>query len=197
MIIGLTGGSGAGKTEIARIFAANSYEIIDYDKLTREIYTPNSACLADIRAHFGDEVFENDGSLKRKALGAIVFGDRDKLALLNSIVYKYLLAYTAEKISNSAGKRLVLDAPTLFEAGLNRKCDVIIGVISEKNKRIDRISLRDSLSRRDAENRINSQKSDGFYRENCDYIIVNSGDMENLHREAMTVLRSIENKGKI
>lgn len=197
MIIGLTGGSGTGKTEIARIFAANAYEIIDYDKLTHEIYTPGSSCLEDIRARFGDELIKADGELDRKALGAIVFSDKEALEALNSIVYKYLLAHTADMIDNSRDKRLLLDAPTLFEAGLDGKCDVIIGVIADRELRLERICARDKIEREAAQNRINSQKDDEFYRENCDYIIDNSGDLDSLHRKVMTVLRSIDNEARI
>lgn len=194
MIIGLTGGSGTGKTEVARIFSQNSYEVIDYDLITHEVYTPGSDCLADIRERFGDEVFLSDGSLDRRALGAIVFADKDALCSLNSIVYKYLLAYTADIIDNSKGKKLLLDAPTLFEAGLDKKCDKIIGVIAPKELRQNRIIERDGIDAKTAQNRINSQKTDEFYKENCDYIIENSADLETLRTKVMTVLRSIDNE---
>lgn len=194
MIIGLTGGSGTGKTEVARIFSQNSYEVIDYDLVTHEVYTPGSDCLAKIRERFGGEVFLSDGSLDRRALGAIVFADKGALCSLNSIVYKYILAYTADIIENSKGKKLLLDAPTLFEAGLDKKCDIIIGVIAPKGQRQKRIIERDGIDAQTAQNRINSQKTDEFYKENCDYIIENSADLETLRTKVMTVLRSIDNE---
>ncbi len=197
MVIGLTGGSGTGKTEIARLFKKEGYEVIDYDRLTHEIYTPGSDCLDEIRERFGDEVFLKDGTLDRKALGAIVFSDKTALDSLNSIVYKYLTAYTADRIDNAGNKKLLLDAPTLFEAGLQEKCDKIIGVIAERELRAERICKRDGLSYEAAQNRISSQRSDDFYMEHCDYIIDNSGDLDKLYRMAMTVLRSIDNEAKI
>lgn len=192
MIIGLTGGTGTGKTSISRYFAKAGFEIIDYDKVTREVYAKGSDCLIEIVSAFGSGILESDGSLNRKALGAIVFADKNALELLNKTVYKYILAYTDETIKNAGDKKLLLDAPTLFEAGLHEKCDSVVGVIADKNLRLERIMLRDGLDLSGAQNRINSQKSDEFYKENCDYIIENNGVLADMEKQVSEILKNIE-----
>ena len=177
MIIGLTGGTGTGKSLISGFFAQNGFEVIDYDMVTREIYTPGSECLGEITKAFGSDVLNDDGSLNRKLLGSIVFADSHKLELLNKTVYKYILAATDEKIKNSHDKKLLLDAPTLFDAGLNEKCDYVVGVTADKKLRLKRVVERDGIDEEHARNRIASQKEDSFFKENCDFIIENNGDI--------------------
>lgn len=191
MIVGLTGGTGTGKTSVARVFYENGFEVIDYDKITREIYIKGSSCLNELAENFGKEILTPDGELNRKKLGSIVFASKEKLEILNNIVYKYILAHTKEKIEEAADKKLLLDAPTLFEAGLDGECDYIVGVIADKEKRLERICQRDGLNKEDAQNRINSQKKDEFYIENCDFLIKNNGSEEMLFYEAQKIIRSI------
>jgi len=162
MIIGLTGGTGVGKSKASQFFSKWGFEVIDYDKITYEIYTPESQCMKEIKSEFGNKILNKDQSLNRKALGDIVFADKDALKKLNNIVYKYILAYTKDKIDNSNGKKLLLDAPTLFEAALNEKCDFVVGIIADKELRLKRIMERDGIDEKTALNRINSQKDDDF-----------------------------------
>ncbi len=191
MIVGLTGGTGTGKTSVARVFYENGFEVIDYDKITREIYIKGSSCLNELAENFGKEILTPDGELNRKKLGSIVFASKEKLEILNNIVYKYIVAHTKKKIEEAADKKLLLDAPTLFEAGLHKECDYVVGVIADKEKRLERICQRDGLNKEDAQNRINSQKKDEFYIENCDFLIKNNGSEEMLFNEAQKIIRSI------
>lgn len=194
MIIGLTGGTGTGKTSVSRYFESAGYDVIDYDLITREIYKKGSACLKEIAEHFGSEILTSDGELDRRALGAIVFSDKKSLEKLNSIVYKYIIEYTADIIENSKDKKLLLDAPTLFEAGLQNKCDKLIGVIAPKELRVERVMQRDNLERERVIDRINSQKDDDFYIKNCDYIINNNGSVSYMEAQASDIIREIENE---
>lgn len=191
MIIGLTGGTGTGKTSVSRYFESAGFKVIDYDKVTREVYAPKSDCLLEIAAYFGDGVLFADGSLNRRKLGEIVFADRESLEKLNSIVYKYIINYTEDIIENSKERKLLLDAPTLFEAGLHKKCDKLIGVIAPKDLRIERVMQRDNLERERVIDRINSQKSDEFYIENCDYIINNSGNIKELEEQTLKIIKEL------
>jgi len=192
MVIGLTGGTGTGKSLISEFFAQNGFEVIDYDKVTREVYAPGSECLEEITKAFGKDILNADGTLNRRMLGSIVFSDSEKLALLNKTVYKYILASTDEKINNSKDKKLLLDAPTLFDAGLEEKCDYVVGVIADKDLRLKRIMARDGIDSVHAQNRINSQKSDEFFRENCDFIIENNADKNNVCTCVNNILKSIK-----
>ncbi len=191
MIVGLTGGTGTGKTLISEYFKDFGFEVIDYDKITREIYLKGSDCLNEIVCAFGEDILTNEGELERRKLGSIVFASKEKLDILNNIVYKYILEKTKNQIEEAKDKKLLLDAPTLFEAGLEKECDYVVGVIADKNLRLQRICQRDGLDREDAENRISSQKNDEFFRQNCHFIIENSGNLEELKIKTEKIIRSI------
>ena len=194
MVIGRTGGTGTGKTSVSKIFENAGYEVINYDLVTRTIYSKGSDCLKEVVNAFGTGILTDSGELDRRKLGEVVLSNRKSLDILNKIVYKYIVSLTDHKIENAKGKKLLLDAPTLFESGLNEKCDLIVGVIAQKDIRVQRVCLRDSLSPQRVEERISSQKSDGFYRENCDFIIENNGTTEELNIQAQKILQAIDNK---
>ena len=191
MIIGLTGGTGTGKTTISRFFAEAGFEIIDYDKVTCEVYTKGSACLNEITDTFGTDILDSCGNLNRRALGEIVFADKTLLDTLNKIVYKYILDYTKDTIANSKDGRLLLDAPTLFESGLNTECDLIIGVVAKNDLKVERVTQRDHLEAARVKDRINSQKPDEFFAENCDYMIVNNGSLSDLEAQVKEVIKKL------
>ena len=94
MIIGLTGGSGCGKSCGARVFAKAGFVVLDFDKIAREVCSAGSECLEEIKIHFGNEIILPDGSLNRQALGAIVFADEKLLSILTKITHKYILKET-------------------------------------------------------------------------------------------------------
>lgn len=194
MVIGLTGGTGTGKTSVSKVFEDAGYEVINYDLVTRTIYSKGSDCLSEVVNAFGTDILTGSGELDRRKLGEVVFSNRKSLDILNKIVYKYIVSLTAHKIDGAKGKKLLLDAPTLFESGLNAKCDLIVGVIAQKDIRVQRVCLRDSLSPQRVEERISSQKSDDFYRDNCDFVIENNGSIEELNLQTQKILEAINSK---
>lgn len=191
MIVGLTGGTGTGKTLISEYFKEFGFEVIDYDKITREIYVKGSDCLNELVCAFGEDILTENGELERRKLGSIVFASKEKLDILNGIVYKYILDRTKKQIEEAKDKKLLLDAPTLFEAGLEKECDYVVGVIADKDIRLQRVCQRDGLDRESAQNRILSQKDDEFYRQNCHYLIENSGNLKELKIKTERIIRSI------
>ena len=132
-----------------------------------------------------------DEKLINPELAKIVFASKEKLDILNNIVYKYILEKTKKQIEEAKDKKLLLDAPTLFEAGLEKECDYVVGVIADKNLRLQRICQRDGLDRENAQNRISSQRNDEFFRQNCHFIIENSGNLEELKIKTEKIIRSI------
>ena len=192
-IMGITGPSGAGKGALADILSSLGMQIIDADHVYHEVITPPSDCLAELAQAFGDKILRADGTLDRKALASIVFGEknRDKLLLLNKISHKYV----AEKIKSEIcdfkerGERLcVIDAPLLIEAGLCDICDLTVAVLANKKIRLERISKRDGITYDAAEARISSQKDDEFYISNTDFVIYNDSDVEKMRTEIVKIL---------
>ena len=180
MIIGLTGGSGTGKSTACRFFEDKGFFIIDCDVLAREVCLPGERCLEEIADSFGDEVIADDGSLKRQTLAQIVFSSPDKLKLLNSITHKHIIQRIYNIIEEKRRKNIVIDAPLLFEAGLETVCSCVIGVLADESKRLDRICKRDLISASLAKKRISSQHSDGFYEDKCDFVVYNNDTGEEL-----------------
>ncbi len=178
MIIGLTGGSGTGKSTACEYFKENGFVIIDSDKIAREVTSKGEKCLEEIRLSFGNGVIDAEGNLIRPHLAKIVFNDPEKLKLLNCITFKYIVGRNKEIIDENPQKNIVLDAPLLFEAGLDSLCTETIGVLSTRENRIARIMERDSVSKEVAVSRISSQPDDEFYISRSDYILCNNGKKE-------------------
>jgi len=176
MVLGLTGGSGTGKSTACEYFKNKGFLVVDSDKIAREVCSKGERCLEEIRLAFGDGVIDEEGNLKRKELGNIVFADSEKLKLLNDITHKYIVERNVNIIEENRNKNIVLDAPLLFEAGLGDICTKKICVLSERKKRIERIMKRDGLSADAAIARISSQPDDEFYISRCDYVVYNNSD---------------------
>ena len=129
-----------------------------------------------MRKAFGDGILNSSGELDRRALADIVFSDGEKLALLNSIAHAYIseeILLRLEELERNGVKVAVLDAPQLFEAGLNSRCDVTAAIIAPEEGRIERVCARDGVSRDEAKKRISMQHSDDFFEKNCDYTLKN------------------------
>lgn len=186
-IVGVTGGSGAGKTVATKALASLGAEILDADVLAREVVMPGMPALYEIEKEW-DGVVE-EGVLDRRALAKIVFNDENELHKLNAITHKYIIDEINKRIKNSDAPIVVIDAIALFESGLFNMCDVTICVIADKNKRLERIMKRDNLTRLAAEERINAQKSDSFYIENADFTIYNNGNLAATEEEIGRIIK--------
>lgn len=196
VIIGLTGGSGVGKGEACAVFKALGCGIIDADASYRELCVTCKPMLAEITASFGDVLNEN-GALNRKKLGAVVFSDPQKLALLNRITHPYIRASARQQFGNFSALGVpacIYDAPTLFEADADALCDVTVAVLADRNLRITRICARDKIDESYASLRIDAQKSDDWYKAHCDYVITNNADLRSLEKQVREVFQKIINK---
>jgi len=183
-IIGITGGSGAGKGEVCRILARGGVEIIDTDSLShRTIMRGETSAYDDVLFKFGYEILGNNLEIDRKKLGAIVFSDKEQLAVLSKIVHKYVRAQCEEIVRQSTSKTIAIDAPALVEANMQDMCDTVIGIFSNRNLRIDRIVARDGIGRDDAQKRIDSQMPDAILRGHVDIIVINNGTLQELEEK--------------
>lgn len=194
MIIGLTGGSGTGKSSAARYIEQKGFLTVDFDRISREITQKDTPCLKEIVKIFSEEVLNEDKTLNRRRLGEIVFSDSEKLAILNSITHRYILKESERIVRENSRCNFLFDAPLLFEAGLEKQCDYVISVLADKETRICRIVARDSISRETAENRINSQHNDEYYMTKSDFCVMNNGSIEELQQQLDDIFRRIVNE---
>lgn len=171
LIVGLTGGTGAGKTSALAALRDLGGTVLDCDAVYHEMLRADPALRGAIQAAFGP-VFCPDGSLDRQKLGTLVFSDHAALDRLNAIVYEYL---PPELLHRAQGHTLVgLDAINLMESGLGQLCACTVAVLAPAEDRVRRIMARDGISEDYARLRISAQQPDAFYRERCSHILENN-----------------------
>ena len=191
-VIGLTGQTGSGKTTVCRIFLQNGFAVIDCDSTAREVASTGSECCRRLSEIFPDW-FDEKCTLDRKKLGTLVFSDKKKLVKLNNIIFPYIIKNIEKKISMLSDRDfIILDAPTLFEAGADKLCSIIVSVTADENIRLERIIRRDNLTPKQAADRIKSQYSEEFFREHSDYVIINNKDEKDAYIQTQMVINSIK-----
>lgn len=194
-VIGLTGQTGAGKSTVRKLLKAKGAAVIDADFVAHEVADNNLSCLTDIVEHFSCMVLDEKGKLNRRALGRIVFSDRKKLALLNKIMFPYIVSTIKGQVTayEQAGAQIiVIDGATLIESGCAKMCSVLVSVTADEETRLTRIIHRDGISKRDAVRRVSAQNPEEFYIKASDYVIKNNGTPGDLERAAEKVLDEIE-----
>ena len=192
-VIGITGGSGAGKTAICNLLKEQGASIIDADKIARKIVEIGQPALQDIENAFGKEILLDSGHLNRKKLGSIVFTDKERLKLLNEITHPRIIAEIERSLDEMQQRQktlVVVDAPLLFETALNQLVGEIWVVVAPLEMRIQRIMERDKLSREEAKLRISSQKDPKDYLLLADVVIENDGDLQKIEKQIVQYLQS-------
>ena len=193
-VIGLTGGSGAGKGAADRIFAKYGIPFIDADEIYHGILAKGGACTAELAAAFGKNILDGSGLVDRKALAKHVFGNENTPALLhtlNTITHKYVMSEIKDLLQGhaSAGARAcVIDAPLLFEANAHLACDLVVAILADKKTRVARIVARDGIDEVRAMQRVAAQKDDSFYRKHCDFVLENNGSEADLEAQIKNLL---------
>lgn len=189
-IVGLTGPTGAGKSTAVKVAKELGFFCIDADKVARKATEKGSPLLPLLMSEFGD-ILNADGSLNRTKLAEVGFSDKSKTEALNKIMLPYIVSLIENIIIKSDSRLILLDAPTLFEAGADKICNKTVGVLADRQKRKKRILLRDNITDELAEKRINAGKQDSFYTENCDFIIYNNSTEQNFLGKATTIFESL------
>ena len=195
-ILGLTGGSGTGKSAACTAFARLGCGVIDADATYRTLCDTCELMLKEIQNVFGD-VFSTNGKLDRKKLGAIVFADAQKLQQLNAITHPYIRQAARDEFAAYSKRGCLLciyDAPVLFEGQMETLCDKTCAVLAARNTRIARIVARDAITEEYAALRIDAQKDDAFYRERCDYVVQNDADLDTLYTQVRKIYEDMVRK---
>ncbi|MET9967181.1 dephospho-CoA kinase [Streptomyces sp. NPDC006356] len=186
--VGLTGGIGAGKSEVSRLLVEHGAVLIDADRIAREVVAPGTAGLAAVVEAFGEDVLAADGSLDRPKLGSIVFADPDRLAVLNSIVHPLVGARSRELEEAAARDAVVVhDVPLLTENGLAPLYDVVVVVDAGPETQLDRLVRLRGMSEEDARARMAAQATREQRREIADIVIDNDVPLEELQRRVKDV----------
>ena len=180
-VIGLTGQTGAGKSVVRTFLEEKGIPCVDCDLVAREVTAVDSPALMALCEVFSTDILTPEKALDRKKLGSIVFSDKEKLNLLNKTIFPFIIDEIKRKISECEGV-VVLDAPTLFESGCDKLCSLKIAIVADQDVRLERIVSRDGISKEDAKKRIDSQLSEEFFRENCDVVVENNGDINLLEK---------------
>lgn len=195
-ILGLTGGSGTGKSAACTAFARLGCGVIDADATYRTLCDTCEPMLKEIQNVFGDVFFTN-GKLDRKKLGTIVFADAQKLQQLNAITHPYIRQAARDAFAAYSKRGCLLciyDAPVLFEGQMETLCDKTCAVLAARNTRIARIVARDAITEEYAALRIDAQKDDAFYRERCDYVVQNDADLDTLYTQVRKIYEDMVRK---
>lgn len=192
MIIGITGSSGAGKSTVCEILKKEyNAQIIDADKISKQLSKKGTIYLEEIVEKFGKEILLENGELDRKKLAEIIYSSNEKREILNNCTLKHIkekIKQEVKKLKNNK-KIIAIDAPLLFEAKLDEICEFVIAVISDNFEvQIERITKRDGITEEQAMARLKAQKPNDFYTQKSRYAIVNNGKIEEIEKQIMSLL---------
>lgn len=190
-VIGITGATGAGKSVVSAELEKRGAEIIDADKIAREVSMRGGAAFDELVEEFGKEILREDGEIDRKRLGGIVFSDSARLARLNEITHRYIYAEIAKRIEDCRADFAVLDVPLLFEEGSPLKCDLTVAVTAPSDVREARIMCRDGIDRESARLRMKNQMSDSEYAAKADLVLSNDGGIERAAFLAEKIIKNL------
>lgn len=188
IIVGLTGPTGAGKSSAASLCEKLGIKHIDCDIIARKATEKGEKGLLAVVRVFGEDILNNDGTLNRKALAEKAFKDVESTELLNETLLPIIKDMVLSEIDCD---RVLLDAPTLFESGIDEICHKTVAVLSDKETRLKRILARDNITTEQALLRINAGKTDEFYKEKCDFVIYNNKDENTFDSSFLNLLKEI------
>lgn len=186
--VGLTGPTGAGKSAASAAALKMGIKVIDCDRVAREAVKKGSKGLCALISVFGDDILLSDGQLNRARLAERAFSSDENTALLNKTILPFISELVRQQMDCD---KILLDAPTLFESGLDSVCDCTIAVLADEKVRLKRIIARDNLTLNEAKRRISAGKSDNFFIKNADYVIYNNADGKEFINEAEALFKKI------
>ncbi|MCA9834674.1 MAG: dephospho-CoA kinase [Thermomicrobiales bacterium] len=182
-ILGITGNIATGKSTVVKMLVSRGAHHIDADKVYHELVAPGEPLLQTLVDHFGEGILAEDGSLDRKALGAIVFSDPAKLAELDALTHPAVIAESDRRAFKVEHGIVILDAVKLIESGHADVCDAVWLVTAPEATQVDRLVARNNISPEEARRRIDAQPPLAPKRSRADLEIVNDGSLDDLRKQ--------------
>jgi len=197
-VIGLTGGFAVGKSAVASMFVDLGAKLVDLDLIARQVVEPGAKGLDMVVKEFGERVLSKDGTLNRNALGDIVFNDPNRRLKLESILHPLIIDLALKKVDEITERApdavIIVDAALLFESGMDDKMDGSILVTCSEEKQIERGMKRNGLTADQVKRRVASQWTAGRKAKLADWVIDNSGSVENTRLQTTRIWDEISNK---
>ncbi|HHU18783.1 MAG TPA: dephospho-CoA kinase [Bacilli bacterium] len=190
-IVGLTGSIATGKSTVAALFAREEIPIVDADLIARQVIEPGQRAYDQVVQAFGHEILAHDQSINRAKLGQMIFNDQKKRAQLNQIVHPVIieqLIKDRDRLIKAGHPLIVLDIPLLYELDLVHLVDRVVVVYSTVENQLARLMVRDQLSEREAQQRIDTQISIDEKKQRADYIIDNNGSKQQTETQFQQLL---------
>ena len=189
VVVGLTGSFGSGKTTVARLFKSAGARIIDADSIAHRVIKPSTRIYKKIINAFGKNILNKDRTINRHKLAKLVFNNKDLLERLNKIMHPEIIRIIKAKLKAAPAGIIVLDAPLLIEKGLEKIVDKLIVVTITRERQIERIRQKTDLKRQEILKRINAQIPLSRKARLADFIIDNSGTIEETKKQVMAIRR--------
>lgn len=194
LLVGITGGIGAGKSLLSRYFSKAGYPVLSADEIAREITQPGSAAIEEIRSAFGEDAILPDGSIHRAFIRSEITKDPSLRAKLDGITHpkiQTLSKQRADEFFQNGSSIVFYEAPLLFEAKSDRNMDKVICVHAPDSVRIQRVIARDKVSKADAEKLLRSQMPQDEKMKKSDFLVENSASEAQLEKNAEAVLQEL------
>ena len=193
-LIGLTGPTGAGKSTVASLFEQKGVPVIDCDRIARQVVEKGTPGLAALCREFGEDILNADQTLNRSRLAQKAFSSPQGSIRLNEITHPLItdeILRILKRLEEKGHLAALLDAPLLFEAGLEKICDTTIAVLAAKEERLKRILLRDGITKEAALLRMSAQKDNAFYESRAVRLLYNDSTAERFASEASRLFEAL------
>jgi dephospho-CoA kinase len=194
-VVGITGGIATGKSAVMDVLGRHGFETIDADQVYHDMIRPGGQLVEPLVEAFGPTILADDGSIDRRALGAVVFSDVAKMKDLDRLTHPVIIAAVRNRIERSDNERIAVDAVKLLESGMASLCDQVWLVVSNAETQRQRLIARNGLTVAEADERLASQPDEKQRRAIADVVIDNSGTRSHLEEAVSITLQKLLPKG--